>query len=135
MCGDLAAASPDLVLHGLLGQLELLLVVVEDGAHVLAGALGGRVVVLPEETQERLVAGDLGVIVELHGLGVVSETVVGRVDLLAAGVADPRTDDPGGASELGLGEPESAHPEGRLLRGDGGLGEGHAGGAEVAYLE
>ena len=133
--GDLLASGPDLVLHGGLGQLLLLLIVVEDGAHILPGALGSGVVVLPEHSEEGLVAGDLGVVVDLHGLGVVAETVVGRVDLLAAGVPDPRTDDPGGTSELGLGKPESAHPEGRLLRGDGGLGEGHAGGAEVAYLE
>ena len=50
--GDGAPVAELRLLQGLLGQGELLVRVVEDGGHVLAGAESGRVVVAPEHVQE-----------------------------------------------------------------------------------
>ena len=90
--------------------------------------------VLPEELEHLPVVGDGGVVVHVQALGVPAEAVVGRVDLVPAGIPDPGPDDALGTSELGLGEPESGHGEGGLLGGHRGVGEGHGGAAEVADL-
>ena len=71
-------------LHAPLGLDPLLLGVVEDGGHVLAGAGRGRVVVVPEDVQQRGVAGHLLVPLQLHGLRVVPEAPLGRALLGAA---------------------------------------------------
>ena len=60
------------LLLGLLGQLLLLVVVVEDGRHVLAAGAGRAVVVVPEDGQQGLVVSLLGVILHLNGLCVVT---------------------------------------------------------------
>jgi len=99
-------------LHAPLGLAPLLLGVVEDGGHVLAGTDRGRVVVVPEDVEQLLVAGDLGVPLELHGLGVVAEAPVGGALLSAAREPNTGPHDPRGTSKLCLGEPKSGHPEG-----------------------
>ncbi len=89
--------------------------------------------VLPEHLEEFFEVGDVGVVVDADGLGVVAQVVVGGLVLGAARVADAGAHDAPGAAELRLGEPESAHaergrPQGRLLhrrlrrRHRGGLG-------------
>lgn len=89
-------------LHAPLGLAPLLLGVVEDGGHVLAGADRGRVVVVPEDVEQLVVAGDLGVPLELHGLGVVAEAPVGGALLGAAREPNTGPHDPRGTSKLCL---------------------------------
>ncbi len=95
------------------------------------------VVVLPEQLQHVLVPHDVGVVLHLDGLRVVSEVVVGGVDLAAAGVTHPGPEDAlGGAAER-LREPESGHAEGGLAHvGVGGrlVQRGHGRGAQFPDL-
>jgi len=100
------------------GQRLLPFVVVEDGRHVLSGALRGGVVVVPEHLEESVVVRLLGVELHFDGLRVVTEGVVGGAGPGAPRVAHFGADHPGGGPELGLGEPESGHPEGGPLGGD-----------------
>jgi hypothetical protein len=50
-------------------------------------------VILPEELQQVRIGDVAGVIVDLEGLGVISELLVRRIRLRAAGVADAGPDD------------------------------------------
>lgn len=79
----------------------------------------------PEHLEDVLEAGFFGVVVNVDRLGVVAEVVVGRVQLLPSCIADARSDDPFGRSELRLGKPKSGHPEGGLLRREGRFVERH----------
>ena len=89
-------------LHAPLGLVPLLHGVVEDGGHVLAGADRGRVVVVPEDVEQVLVAGHLRVPLELHGLGVVPKASVGGALLGAAREPNTGPHDPRGTAKLCL---------------------------------
>ena len=114
-----------------LGDPLLLLVEVEDrravgGADVVALAVaGGRVVDLEEELQQVAVARPGRVEDDLDRLGVAGVVAVGRVGVLAAGVADPGRDDAGLLADEVLHAPEAATCEHCLLRGPGLEGLGH----------
>lgn len=127
--GGLDTAPFLLVLRGqgALRQSLLLLIMVEDGRHVLSSALGRGVMVLPEDVQQRPVVGAGWVVVHIHRLSVVAETAVGGVDLGAPREAHSGAYDSVGRSKLGFGEPESRHPEGGLLGGDVRLQQRHDG--------
>lgn len=75
-------------------------------------------VAAPEDVQQLLVGDDRRVKIDLDGLGVVAEVVVGGVVLGAARVAYPGADDAVDSPELGIRTPESAQAEA------GGLGAG-----------
>src|SRR5204862_1398277 len=79
----------------------------------------GRVVVLPEEAQDLVVARLLRVEDDEHGLGVAraagADLLVGRVRREAAGVADGRGVDARRLPEDALGAPETAHADHYLL--------------------
>ena len=62
---------------------------IEDGGHVLAGARRGRVVVVPEDVQQVLVAGHGWGPLKLHRLRVISEAPVGGALLSAP--SEPNT--------------------------------------------
>src|SRR6201999_1642660 len=78
-----------------------------------------RVVVLPEELQQRVIAGLPGVVDDEDGLGVAgpraADLVVRRVRGVAAGVSDGGRVDAGRLPEDALGAPEAAEPEDGLL--------------------
>src|SRR5262249_21116772 len=78
-----------------------------------------RVVVLPEEPEDLLVARLPRVEADEHRLGVAgaarADLLVGWVRRVAAGVADSCRVDAGGLPEHALGTPEAAHPDYRLL--------------------
>src|SRR5208282_5915294 len=80
----------------------------------------GRVVALPEQFQERLIAGDFRVVNDEHGLGVpgasAADLLIGRVGGGTAGVADGGDPDPQRLPEYPLGPPEAAKPEHRLFQ-------------------
>src|SRR5262249_10464351 len=95
------------------------------GADVVALAHPlGRIVVLPEDAQQRLVAGGLRVEDDAHHLVVPREPTthftVGRVRRESSGIADRRGVDPRRLPELALGAPEAAHAEQRELEAGGG---------------
>jgi len=120
--------------EGRFGLGLLLLVVVEDGRHVLARALDGGVVVLPEHAEQLVVRRHLRIVVQIDCLGVVAQTVVARPVLGAPGVADPSPDDAWSTAELGLRKPKSGHPEGGLLGLHAGLEQGHGWCTKIANL-
>ena len=111
--------------HGLPRRRERLLLLrlvrVEHGRHVLAlvGTLGG-VGLLPEPPQQRLVGDPRRVVVELEGLRVVPEPLIGRVRLAAAGVAHTGPNHSRQTPEPGVGAPESTQGEGGRLHAAGG---------------
>ena len=84
----------------------------------LAHALG-RVVTLPEQFEQRLVAGQRRVVDDEHRLGVAgaaaAHLLIARVRGRAAGIADGGHPHPGSLPEHALGAPEAAEPENRLL--------------------
>lgn len=75
----------------------------------------GRIVGRPEDREEILEADDLGVIVDLGGLGVIAEIVVSWIARAAASIANTSPDDTGETPELGVGTPESSKGEGHRL--------------------
>jgi hypothetical protein len=79
-------------------------------------------VATPEDVQQLLVGNDRRVEIDLDGLGVVAEVVVGGVGRRAAGVPYPGADDAVDSPELGIRTPESAQTEGRGLRAGGHYG-------------
>jgi hypothetical protein len=79
-------------------------------------------VVAPEDVQQLLVGDDRRVEIDLDGLGVVAEVVVGGVVLSAARVPYPGADDAADSPELGIRTPESAQAEGSGLRAGGNCG-------------
>ena len=133
---DLLVSEPALLghLHALLSHDPLLLVVVKDGGHVLPRALGGGIVVLPKHLEQLAVVGLIGVVLDLDGLGVVAQVVVGRLVLLAPRITDLSSDDSIGTSKLGLGEPKSGHGEGGLLSGHRGFQQRHGWSSQTASL-
>ncbi len=70
-----------------------------------------RVVIVPKESEERLVADDGRIEFNADGFGVIAEAVIGRVEFGAAGVADTGPEDASGRPEEALGEPKSGHCE------------------------
>ena len=97
---------------------------VDRGAVLRAGVVPlahplGRVVALPEEPQQLLVARQRRVEHDEDGLGVArlaaADLAVGRIRREAAGVADRRRVDAGRAPEDALGAPEAAHADDQLL--------------------
>jgi len=79
-------------------------------------------VAAPEDVQQFLVGDDSRVKIDLDGLGVVAEVVVGGVVLSAARVPYPGADDALDSPELGIRTPESAEAEGSGLRAGGNCG-------------
>ena len=73
--------------------------------------------VVPEELEELSIVCHTGIVIQIHSLGVISKTVVRWIDFGATSVADPSPDDTFSTSELGLGEPKSAHAKGGLFGG------------------
>ncbi len=84
---------------------------------------------LPENIQQVFIGDLLRVIVDLDGFGMIPQTVICRVFLCAARIADTGADNAFFTPEPGVRAPESAHCEGggfRLRRGsriDGGNGD------------
>ena len=102
---------------GLQGQGFLPLTVIKNHRPVLPGPGGlAGLVAAPEDVQQFLVGDDRRVEIDLDGLGVVAEVVVGGVWPRAAGVPYPGADDALDSPELGIRTPESAQAEGRGLR-------------------
>ena len=79
-------------------------------------------VAAPEDVQQLLVGDDRRVKIDLDGLGVVAEVVVGGVGLRAACVPYPGADDAVDGPELGIRTPESAQAEGSGLGAGGNCG-------------
>lgn len=79
-------------------------------------------VAAPEDVQQLLVGDDSRVKINLDGLGVVAEVVVGGVAPGAACVSYPGADDAVDSPELGIRSPESAQAEGSGLRLGGNCG-------------
>ena len=96
--------------------MPLPLVMVENDRAVLAWASGGGVVTLPEDGQEFFITNKGWVEVDLNGFGVVGETAISGVGLLAAGIAYPCSNNPVQTPVPGVRSPESAQGEG--CRGD-----------------
>ena len=103
--------------HGslaLLGSRTLRRPVHEDRGLVLLGELRPRRAVAgPVDVQQLVVGNDLRIEVDLDRFAVVAEAPIGRILLLAAGVADARADDTGQTPEPGVRSPESPQREGR----------------------
>ena len=108
---------------GLQGQGFLPLTVIKNHGPVLPGPgrLAGMVAA-PEDVQQMLVGDDRRVKIDLDGLGVVAEAVVGGVGLGPACVAYPGADNAVDSPELGIRTPESAQAEGSGLRVGGNCG-------------
>ncbi len=107
------------LIPGLQGQGFLPVIMIKHHGPVLPGP--GRLpgmVAAPEDVQQLLVGDNRRVEVDLDGLGVVPEAVVGGVWLGPARIAYPGADNAVESPELGLRTPESAQTEG------GGLGLG-----------
>src|SRR3954447_14428420 len=106
-----------------LGDPALLVAGVEDlravgRADVVAlTVLGRRVVYLEEELQDVAVGDPRGIEDDLDGLGVAGMVAVGRVLVLAAGVADTGGDHPVAPAKQLLDPPETAPGEDRCLGG------------------
>lgn len=79
-------------------------------------------VAAPEDVQQFLVGDDCRVKIDLDGLGVVAEVVIGGVGLRSARVPYPGADDAVDSPELGIRTPESAQAEGSGLRVGGNCG-------------
>ena len=108
---------------GLQGQGLLPLTVIKNHGPVLPGPGGlAGMVAAPEDVQQLLVGDDSRVEIDLDGLGVVAEVVVGGVALRAACVPYPGADDAVDSPELGIRTPESAQAEGSGLRVGGNCG-------------
>ncbi len=67
---------------------------------------------VPEDVQQFLVGDDGRVEIDLDGLGVIAETVIGGVGCGAAGVSYPGANNAVDGPELGIRTPESAQGEG-----------------------
>ncbi len=106
---------------GVVRDLLLFVVEIEDrravaGADVVAlTVLGGRVVDLEEELQQRPVVGLCRVVDDLDGLGMAGMVAVGGVRVAPAGVADPGFDHARLAADQVLHAPEAAAGQDRLL--------------------
>jgi hypothetical protein len=79
-------------------------------------------VIAPEDVQQFLVGDDGGIVVDLNGLGVIAEAVIGGILLGAARVSYPGADDAVDGPELGIRTPESAEGKGGGLRFGGHCG-------------
>lgn len=94
-------------------QSALRFVVIEDHIHVLLRPCSrGRLVAFPENVQQLGIRDALGVVVDLYGLCVVTDVVIGRSGRAAAGISYAGADDAFDDPEPGFDSPESAQPEG-----------------------
>jgi len=89
---DLAGIDAEafgLCFEGCSGGFVLLVILVEDGIHILARAIVAVAAVgVPKMLKQVVVADDFGVVINRDGLGVVSHGVVGGFLLGAASIAD-----------------------------------------------
>ena len=69
-----------------------------------------------EKGEQLFIADDVGIVVDLNGLGVVRQVVIGGVLGTPSGVAYTRPDNAVETPELGVGTPESAQGKGRRLK-------------------
>src|SRR6185312_5427002 len=117
---DLLREPPALAkdLPGLLGQLLLLVVVIEDRRAVLRSYIralaieGGRVVVVPEDVEQRVVAHQRWIELDLDHFGVsggvAAHFFVCGIGLRPAFIACGRGNDAGNLLESGLRSPEAS---------------------------
>lgn len=95
------------------GQPGLPLIVGKNCRFVLrAPGSTGWVVAVPEDVEQLLVGNLSRIKIELEGLGMVAETVIGWVQLFAAGVTDPGADHAFDTPKLGVWSPESTQGKG-----------------------
>ncbi len=93
--------------------IELCLVLAEqDGSVLRAAAISSGIVARPEQAEKVLERELFPVEMDLKHLGVRAEVVIGRVDLIPAGVSDLGTHDASKTPEPGVRTPESAEAEG-----------------------
>lgn len=96
-----------------LGLPPLFDVVHEDNGGVLTGpVLIGRIMTSPEGPEQIAVRYLRGIVVDLDGLGMVAESMVGGVLFFPACVPHARPDNASQAPEPGVRAPESAHCKG-----------------------
>jgi hypothetical protein len=113
-------------LFGSLGKLALYIVFIKDGGTVLMtfiaelAVIYGRVDIMPEYVQEKLVAKLVRVVDYLYRLGMAGTAgrhlFVGRIRLMPTRIADRHRDDPRQLVERGLHAPETTTgKDGNLL--------------------
>jgi hypothetical protein len=112
-CKDRPVGLRGYLCFACLGQSPLFFIMIEYDGSVLAGpGPAGRIVAFPEEVQELAIGGFRRVVINLYGLSMIAEIVIGRCGLCASCIADPCSDDTGMAPEPGVRPPESAHGKG-----------------------
>lgn len=95
------------LLQALLSHHLLLVVMIEDGRHILSLAARSWIMEVPEHVKEVFVVGRCRVIFQLDSLRMVTQFLVVRVLRSSARVPNTGANNPRGAAELRLGEPES----------------------------
>lgn len=95
------------LLQALLSHHLLLVVMIEDGRHILSLAARSWIMEVPEHVKEVFVVGLCRVIFQLDSLCMVTQFLVVRVLRSSARVPNTGANNPRGAAELRLGEPES----------------------------
>jgi len=93
----------------------LLIVVVEDGRHVLSGAFDRGVVIIPEHLQQLVIICLLWIVVKVDRFSVIAQRVVRRLVLGSTSITHSSADDAWRTPELSLRKPKSAHSESCLL--------------------